>query len=276
MEDTGYHAGEVAVQERTGERALALRLRGSMLDDELSPAVRGFLAQQRTIVVASVDGDDVWATPLHGAPGFIAAPSDQLLRIATTTPIAPGPVGLLALEAATRRRVRVNGTGWMDGDALVVATEQVFGNCPKYIQRREIVATEAAGTTSSTATALTPSDRDLIERADTFFLATFADGGADASHRGGTPGFVSVQGNRLTFPDYPGNSMYLSLGNLVANPRIGLLLVDFHTGDTLQLTGSAEVAFDPRAVHVTVEKAIRTPAGSPYRWLLLERSRFNP
>jgi predicted pyridoxine 5'-phosphate oxidase superfamily flavin-nucleotide-binding protein len=280
MNDSGYHAGEIEVQERAGERAQAERLRGAMLDDELSPPVIAFLAQQRTLVVASQDGADVWATLLHGPAGFITAPGQHELHVATDAKVAAGPIGLLALEPATRRRLRVNGTGWMDGDGLTVATEQVYGNCPKYIQKRVIVAEEPASTATATATAtattLTAADRDLIRRADTFFLATVADGGADASHRGGTPGFVSIDDDELRFADYPGNSMYMSLGNLVANPRIGLLFVDFDGGDTLQLTGAAEVVFDPREVHVHVERAIRTPGGSPYRWQLLERSRFNP
>jgi hypothetical protein len=88
--------------------------------------------------------------------------------------------------------------------------------------------------------------------------------------------FVRVEGDRVTFPDYPGNSMYMTLGDLLEHPRIGLLFLDWETGDTLQLTGAAELDLDAREVNVTVERAIRTPAAVPYRWVLLERSRFNP
>jgi predicted pyridoxine 5'-phosphate oxidase superfamily flavin-nucleotide-binding protein len=152
----------------------------------------------------------------------------------------------------------------------------VYSNCPKYIQRREIVGLEAGGGEPASSAHLTQADRELIAAADTFFVATAAHGGADASHRGGSPGFVTVGDDRLTFPDYPGNNMYGTLGNLLANPRIGLLFLDWETGDTLQLTGSAELEFEPRAVHVAIERATRTPNAVPLRWVLLERSRFNP
>ncbi len=273
----GYHAGELAVQSRTGEADMAARLMRGMRD-ELPDGARDFLAAQPLLVVASVDGDDVWASLLHGRPGFIDTPDEHTVLVAATAPrITAGPVGLLALEPATRRRMRVNGQGELTPDGLRVTTEQVYSNCPKYIQKRVIVGERRAQSrTAAEQRGLTDQDRALIEAADTFFVATAAEGGADASHRGGSPGFVEVDGDRLRFPDYTGNSMYMSLGNLVANPRIGLLFVDFDNGDTLQLTGAAELAFEPRAVHVTVERAIRTPAASPYRWALLERSRFNP
>jgi predicted pyridoxine 5'-phosphate oxidase superfamily flavin-nucleotide-binding protein len=165
--------------------------------------------------------------------------------------------------------MRVNGTAIPTATGFAVVADEVYSNCPKYIQRREIAGPAAA-------TRVAVSDRELIDTADTFFVATFAHGGADASHRGGTPGFVRTDGDRLTFPDYPGNNMYGTLGNLLANPRIGLLFLDWETGDTLQLTGAAEVDPDSRAVTVTVERSIRTPNALPLRWVLLERSRFNP
>jgi hypothetical protein len=70
--------------------------------------------------------------------------------------------------------------------------------------------------------------------------------------------------------------MYGTLGNLLANARIGLLFLDWETGDTLQLTGAAEIDLASRAVRVTIERAIRTANALPLRWVLLERSRFNP
>jgi hypothetical protein len=273
-----YHAGELEVQRRAGEEDLAARLlRG--VRTELPDPARDFLEAQRLLVVASIHGDDVWASILHGPPGFVTTPDERTVLAQADDPrIMPGPVGLLALEPATRRRMRVNGHGEHTPAGLRVGTEQVYSNCPKYIQRREIVAEEeeAPRHTATESTALSHDDRALIARADTFFIASAAHGGADASHRGGSPGFVTTDGNRLTFPDYTGNSMYMSLGNLVANPRIGLLFLDFETGDTLQLTGAAELELEPRAVHVTVERAVRTPGALPYRWVLLERSRFNP
>src|SRR5712691_4864769 len=72
-------------------------------------------------------------------------------------------------------------------------------------------------------------DRDFIERSAMFFLATAdADGQPDVSYKGGMPGFVRVLDERtLAFPDYDGNGMFKSLGNLLVNPKVGLLFLDF-------------------------------------------------
>lgn len=91
---------------------------------------------------------------------------------------------------------------------------------------------------------LTATDRALIAQADTFVLGTtHADRGNDTSHRGGPPGFVQVDqsGTTLAWPDYPGNNLFNSLGNLALDPTAALLIADFTTGTTLHLTGSAEV-----------------------------------
>ncbi len=271
----GYHAGELEVQRRAGGGEIAARLMGGMRD-ELPQAAREFLADQPMLIVASLDGDDVRADVLHGPPGFISTPEEHTVHVETGARFA-GPVGLLGLEPATRRRIRVNGDATPTATGFAVRAGQVYSNCPKYIQRREIVGlSRDRPRPPRHAATLAAADRELIAAADTFFVATAAHGGADASHRGGSPGFVTVAGDRLTFPDYPGNHMYGTLGNLLANPRIGLLFLDWDTGDTLQLTGAAELEFEPRAVHVTIQHAIRTPNAVPLRWVLLERSRFNP
>jgi uncharacterized protein len=267
-----YHGGELEVQRRAGGEEIAARLlRG--VRDELPYAAREFLADQPMLCVASIDGADVRADLLHGAPGFISTPDEHTVHVAGRA--FEGPVGLLALEPATRRRMRVNGHATATASGFAVRADEVYSNCPKYIQRREIVGL-SDDPPGRPREGLNESDGELIAAADTFFVATAAHGGADASHRGGSPGFVTVDEDRLTFPDYPGNNMYGTLGNLLANPRIGLLFVDWGTGDTLQLSGGAEVDPDSRAVHVTIERATRTPNAIPLRWLLLERSRFNP
>ena len=86
-------------------------------------------------------------------------------------------------------------------------------------------------------------------QADTFFVASYVDHedgdrAVDVSHRGGRPGFVRVEGNRLTIPDYAGNLHFNTLGNLISNPRAGLLFVDFEQGNVLQVQGRAEVILD--------------------------------
>ena len=87
----------------------------------------------------------------------------------------------------------------------------------------------------------------MIVGADTFFVASYADNenGArrvDVSHRGGRPGFVHVaEDGVLTIPDYAGNLFFNTLGNLLLNPRGGLVFAGFDTGDLLQLSGDTEI-----------------------------------
>jgi hypothetical protein len=82
----------------------------------------------------------------------------------------------------------------------------------------------------------------LIARADTFFLGTtHPERGTDASHRGGPPGFVRVERSSLWWPDYAGNNMFNSLGNLATDPTAALLFLDFSTGATLHLSGTARL-----------------------------------
>jgi len=137
-------------------------------------------------------------------------------------------------------------------------------------------------------TALSDAWRACIERADTFFLATaHPTAGADVSHRGGTPGFVRILDERtLAWPDYQGNMMFMSLGNIAANPAAGILLVDFESGDVLQLTGEARIDWNPeraatlagaeRVIELRVDEVIDAPGASPLRWRLVETSPFNP
>jgi predicted pyridoxine 5'-phosphate oxidase superfamily flavin-nucleotide-binding protein len=180
--------------------------------------------------------------------------------------IADGePVGLLAIDFAGRRRVRVNGTVIaVAADGFDVAVDQAFGNCPRYIEQRRLVHAEPpVDARVVRSNALSADQVALITRSDTFFLGTVhPQRGADASHRGGPPGFVHVDGDRLWWPDYPGNNMFNSLGNLAVDPSAALLFIDFDTGATLHLSGSAvldwsDAASDDggtgRRVHFTVE-----------------------
>ncbi len=297
----GYHEGQLGVQRRAGDTAVAERL-GHGFRAELPEAVRDFLAGQRLLIAGAAAPDGrIWASVLAGEPGFLDTPDDRTVAaaalpqagdpLAGTLAAGPAPVGLLALEPQTRRRVRVNGTAELVAGGVRVRTEQVYGNCPKYIARRAVAAEAAADAPAPPVerrAALSAGDRALIAQADTFFIATAGPGGgADASHRGGSPGFVAVRDeHRLSFPDYPGNTMFMTLGNLAANPRAGLVFVDWERGDTLQLSGRAVVDWSPeraaalpgaeRVVDVEVDAVVRAPRALPLRWVLEERSRFNP
>jgi uncharacterized protein len=86
-------------------------------------------------------------------------------------------------------------------------------------------------------------DRSFIESADMFFLATADDEGhPNCSYKGGDPGFVRVlDPQTIAFPNYDGNGMYLSMGNLLRNPSVGMLFIDFERGDRMRLNGEASI-----------------------------------
>lgn len=132
------------------------------------------------------------------------------------------------------------------------------------------------------------SDRAFIERQDMFFLATAdADGRPQCSYKGGDPGFVRVLDERtLAFPSYDGNGMYLSLGNALANPHVGLLFISFEERKRLRLNGVASVDDnDPlRAQYPEAQLVVRVRATEVFpncpryihEYRLVQRSRFVP
>jgi len=89
-------------------------------------------------------------------------------------------------------------------------------------------------------------DRAFIESRPMFFLATAdADGRPDCSYKGGVPGFVRVvDAHTLAFPSYDGNGMFKSLGNVLANPKVGLLFIDFESPKRLRVNGHASIDMD--------------------------------
>ena len=220
--------------------------------------IAGFLAERTFLVMAGRDaGDRLWTTALLGSPGFLRVISEAELAIHAALPVgdplhelpAGQRVGMITIEFATRRRVRLNGTlASVGGDALRVDVEQAYGNCRKYIQPRILQPVDAAPLELHEIrhdVALSAEDTALIRSADTFFIGTTYPGrGTDASHRGGPVGFVRVEGNRLWWPDYRGNNMFNTLGNLAVDPEASLLFIDFATGRTVQLAGRGVVEFD--------------------------------
>lgn len=286
-----YHAGSRAVQDRVGVRELADHV-GRAVGEGIKPVAAAFLELQPLLVVAAADPTTsrVWASPLTGTPGFVRATGPRRLSVAggvpETDPLAsalatPGvPVGTIALDPRTRRRMRLNGRLRPTARGFAIQAERVFANCPKYLQRREsyeVVDGRGSGVPARGGE-LSSRQAEFISSADTFFLATVHPDGADASHRGGNPGFVRVDSpGELSWRDYPGNSMFLTLGNLAADPRAGLLFLDWTTGTVLQLTGEARTEFGAeRRVRFTVTEVVETPSAVPLRWSAPEYSPANP
>lgn len=295
-----WHAGERALQQKIGV-AERMEVAGQkFIRDHMPDQHRDFYQQLPFLLVGAVDAEGrPWATLLEGAEGFVTSADPKHLALAVEPdpqdPASPGlragdAVGLLGIELHSRRRNRVNGViTQASAGQLEIAVEHAFGNCPQYIQQRTYVSSPgdpAAGdpATRAPGQALTALDADateMIASADTFFVASYVEheGGrrsVDVSHRGGRPGFVKVDGNRLTIPDYAGNLHFNTLGNLQSNPRAGLLFVDFASGDVLQISGRTElllespliVAFEgaERLWTVDVERVVRRPAAVSIRW----------
>jgi predicted pyridoxine 5'-phosphate oxidase superfamily flavin-nucleotide-binding protein len=283
-----FHDGEREVQARAGVRQEAEAV-GRIIRNTIPPVAGRFLARQRLAVATTLDsGGRVWASLLTGEPGFIRAVDETLLRLdAQPVPGDPLPdnlatqpwLGLLVLDPQTRGRMRFNGRGLASADGLFLEADQVYGNCPKYIQLRRLEpdAESAPAAAPGVSRHLDSAQQSWIANADTFFIGTFhPQAGADASHRGGFPGFVRVTASdQISFPDYPGNAMFNTLGNLRVNPRAGLLFVDFTTGDVLQLTGRARVG-DDFVVTFDVDEVRETRGATRLRFVLVEYSPANP
>lgn len=290
---TPFHAGEVAVQARLGMAERMQEIGPRVVRRHLPEQHQRFYEQLPWMLAGSVDpAGRPWATVLVGPPGFVQAPDDQHLHFATgplagdpaAAGMVPGaPLGLLGIELHTRRRNRVNGELLSVGPAgLQLRVQQTVGNCPQYIQGREFTwVRDPADTRPRVVERLAVLDDEAaaqVDAADTLFVATHAPGaGADVSHRGGPAGFVARRGRReLWVPDYPGNRMFMTLGNLQREGRAGVLFIDFERGDLLSLTGRADIVWDgpevaaldgaERAWRFELDEGWRLRDALPLRW----------
>ena len=293
-----FHRGELEVQERAGVRDQAGKV-GRILRTAIEPEAVEFLEDLPLLVLASVDAAGrPWASAMTGTPPLLRVEGGSDVELFGSVAIGdplhanlatPGPLAILALDPTTRSRYRVNGTAETTASGRFrLRVEEVFGNCRKYIQVRRLrVATPVRGTGQGESDALTASQRAWVARADTFFVASIAEGGADASHRGGNPGFVRVEDDgSLVIPDYSGNNMFQTLGNVAVTGVAGLLFIDFETGRTLQLTGRAEIDWDPghragfaganRLLRVSPERVIEIADAVAVRGRVEGYSPFNP
>lgn len=283
---TPFHPGEQAVQTTAGVRDEAENRGQKMLTPQLVKAQRAFFARLSFAVSSQLDDDgQPWAGLLTGRPGFIQVSEDGRVRIGrggNASPAAaaafdapfynqpPGAqVGLLGIQPEKRRRNRINGTVHDAGNGFVdLRIDQGYGNCPKYITQRPWDEHLFAGNYTCTESSAVPESlAELIARSDTFYIASSsgpvtvndaiqaAAWGSDISHRGGEPGFLALDGQRLEFDDYPGNNLFNTLGNLQQYSRCGLLIPDFITGTVVQIAGRADLRFsDYYRVGITIER----------------------
>ncbi|MFA6300239.1 MAG: pyridoxamine 5'-phosphate oxidase family protein [Nocardioides sp.] len=283
---TGFHEGEVAVQELVGVRREAVQLEGMLAPASISRGMAGFLAQRTFAGLTARDRQGrLWTTALAAPAGFLEVTSTESIRVHTVPPyddplaglITGQSAALIAMDYERRRRFRINGTvATASHDGFEIDVSEAFGNCPQYITPRlveplpQVPRPRNLSDPAPIDVRLRTGDRTTLAATNGFFLGTnHPERGTDVSHRGGAPGFVRVDGDRLWWPDYPGNNLFNSLGNLHSDPHAGLYVPDFETGRGLHLSGSAELVLAPpgqgaapdetgRRIVLTIERVART------------------
>ena len=266
MSESVFHEGELRVQSRAGVQEQIAPIGAMNIRSEMPEQHRTFFSQLPFVVLGGVDGQGrPWATLCVGEPGFLSSPDASTLLIHAKPALleelgicfdSDAHIGLLGIELGTRRRNRVNGLIKQVCDYhYTLSVQQSFGNCPQYIQRRDLSLELAANTISAHKTLhrLSHLDTDsaaIIRGADTFFIASRSASttharhdGTDVSHRGGIPGFVAVDKTSgcLSIPDFSGNRFFNTLGNIELDARVGLMFLDFKNGDALFVTGRASI-----------------------------------
>lgn len=295
---TPFHKGELAIQEKMGVREQVHSYAPRFVRSYLPPQHQELLETLPFILVGSIDeNEQPTASILFGFPGFVSAPTETTVEFdATPLPGDPlaenltpdAPLGFLAIEFETRRRNRMNGkVSALSDEKFAISLGQSFGNCPQYIQARTFSYDEFdPRQTKSVSVDRAPDQvwvKNQIESADTFFIASshFEDEadvkhGVDVSHRGGRPGFVKFENGAITFPDFSGNNHFNTLGNIVLNPKVGLLFPDFETGDLLIMHGEAAIVWEgsdvlafegaERLVTIRVSSMRRLSNAIPANW----------
>ncbi|KAK8085019.1 hypothetical protein PG997_006290 [Apiospora hydei] len=221
----------------------------------------------------------------------------------------------LSIDLETRDRVKLAGRmvagavsltaqdGALADLQMAFQVTESLGNCPKYLNKKRIVPQTPHPQLASQGRLGLPLSNEAIEhvhKADLFFISSkhgAADNGSEAesmdtNHRGGPAGLVRVfrndesEGVTLVYPEYSGNRLYQTLGNLQTDPSVGLAIPDFETGDVLYLTGRASIliggkaaAYLPRtklAVRIDVQEARFVKDGLPFRGSAIDYSPYNP
>lgn len=302
-----FHKGELEVQRLAGEEKMAKRV-GRSIQGALMLGANNFMENLPQVIVASKDENNrLWASVLLGKPGIIKVHGTKTFSILLNAlessqndiffeNIKSNPyIGTLFIEAALRMRYRANGNTSMLDDSIKIEVEEAYGNCPKYIQSSLLTLPknpEKKGVEKTKGTTLQNEQKTWISKAHTFFLATSSSANRmDASHRGGNPGFVEIlDDSTLKIPDYPGNNMFNSLGNIYQNPNAGLLFVDYEAGHIFQLTGRGELQFNGNSSEKDLEKTadtgrfwlfhidewVITKNHHHVNWIFKEFSPFNP
>lgn len=237
-----YHAGQIEVQTEANTRPVAEKLA-----DWVGPVME-FMAVADLVIVATPTDGVLRFMALSGRAPLLEVVGPASVALRASLPVAMAGdsvlVGALAIALAQRRRARLNGELSVNESNAVLDASEAFTNCRKYVApsialedaihvgpvKRESIRLDEAWVS------------EVIERAETSFIASIGPGGLpDVSHRGGPPGFLSLDAARrvLRWSEYVGDGMLKSAGNIRANGRVTLLVVELATGDAVELAGRA-------------------------------------
>ncbi|KFY86054.1 hypothetical protein V500_07909 [Pseudogymnoascus sp. VKM F-4518 (FW-2643)] len=239
------------------------------------------LTQSTLLALGTIDSEGrPWTSLWGGERGFAKAISQELIGIQATIDNCHDPVAEvlfdgkangeiitaegkrkmvsgLGIDLEARKRVKLYGrlavgallsTEEGVGEAqLAVKIEQTLGLCPKYLNKWRIYPHLPHPKLASNKLNLPQAAIELLGKADIFFISsTDRKSDMDTNNRGGTPGFVRILSNdenslTLVYPEYSGNRLYQTLGNLMTTPQAGLVFPDFNTGNVLYVTGRTEI-----------------------------------
>ena len=293
---SNFHEGELTLQRSIGVEERMDEISRRVVRDFMPDQHRDFFAQLPMVHLCALDDKGHPCAILRtGKPGFMQSPDEYTLEI-SSEPATGEPerlqlgtgakISVVGVEFATRRRNRLNATiASYKNNKLVLKVDQSYGNCPKYIQIRNMFPPDETKNASEIfiAESIGDLERKIISITDTLFIASRSPilnddprNGVDINHRGGNPGFVEIlDDHTIQFPDYLGNNMFNTFGNIIGDPRVGIQMIDFENGTLLHLQGKAEIItlegeFDQRPdmgrrVEVTIENITTVTNALPFK-----------
>ncbi|KAL8812236.1 MAG: hypothetical protein Q9200_001177 [Gallowayella weberi] len=320
-----WHEGEILMQQK-----LHVPYQENPTSPFLTPYAARLLPGAPLLALGTLDSTGrPWTTIFGGEPGFVRPLGQSNIGIKAVVDLTYDPVmdillgskydddrgdqreknhpmSGLSINLETRSRIKLAGkfiagalgavltqAGAKATEAqIVVKVEQSLGNCPKYLNKKQISVIAPQPVLVSSNLPLPVEAIDLLAKADIFFITTSHGGSTlGTNNRGGRPGFCRIMkndhsGTILLYPEYSGNRLYQTLGNLQTTPKAGIVIPDFDSGDALYLTGTTEILVGqeaarllPRsnlAVKVRVDEARLVHDSLAFRGQSGEPSPYNP
>ena len=307
---TVFHEGELVIQTESSVEERTHKFGNKLIRDHIIDQHKEFYENLSYVFVALHDqSGQPWVSLIQGEPGFINSPDNKILNLSGSVIGAKDLglqsnqsdyIGIVGLDFSNRRRNRLNGSlrAASNNHFMSIDVEHSFGNCPKYIQSRQHQPIAINDVDQPKEKLIleemeffSVDDIELMTQADTLFIASSEKpgGNLDVNHRGGKPGFVRVKNdNQLWFNDYPGNNFFQTFGNIHNHPHVGLLFLDFKSGDLLLICGQARLEksdpgdnnkkerskFLPRRFYFSLDRGVRIKEAVHGRWSQGEFSPF--